>query len=52
MANAIELRFRAKDCRKLAETAKELFVKTALTELAHDLDHRAGQVERRQRGHG
>jgi hypothetical protein len=44
-----ELRFRAKDCRQLADSANELFVKTALGELAQDLDDAAGQLERRGR---
>jgi hypothetical protein len=44
-----KLRFRAKDCRQLADSANELFVKTALRELAQDLDDAAGQLERRGR---
>ena len=49
MPTARELRFRAKDCRQLADSANELFVRTALRELAQDLDDAAGQLERRER---
>jgi hypothetical protein len=49
MPTARELRFRAKDCRQLADSANELFVRTALRELAQDLDDAAGQLERRGR---
>ena len=49
MPTARELRFRAKDCRQLADSANELFVRTALRELAQDLDDAAGQLERCER---
>ena len=49
MPTARELRFRAKDCRQLADSANEFFVRTPLHELAQDLDDAAGQLERRGR---
>jgi hypothetical protein len=49
MPTARELRFQAKECLELADTANEFFVKSALKDLARKLSRDAHQVERRER---
>ena len=49
MPTARELRFQAKECLELADTANEFFVKSALKDLARKLSREAHQVERRER---
>jgi hypothetical protein len=49
MPTARELRFQAKECLELANTANQPFVKTALIELARKLSREAHQVEHRER---
>jgi hypothetical protein len=49
MPTAMELRVEAKQCLELATTANDLYVKTALIELAQRLNRDAHQAERRTR---
>ena len=48
MATAKEYRQHAAECLELAK-AKEVFVKSALTELAEEFNKRADQMERAER---
>jgi len=42
----IDYRRRARECLELANTATDVYVKVALTELAQEFDQAAAQVER------
>jgi hypothetical protein len=49
MPTAMEYRTQAKECLELARQAEELYVKTALIELAREFNRSARQIERRTR---
>jgi hypothetical protein len=48
MPTAKEFREQAKECKALASTTNEFYVRTALTELARKLSRDARQAERRE----
>ena len=48
MPTAKEYRAQAKECMALANTTKEFYARTALTELARKLNRDARQAERRE----
>ena len=52
MPTAKEYRWEAKACLELARQADELYVKTALIELARDYNRSARKAERRERDQG
>jgi hypothetical protein len=49
MPTPMELRSQAQDCLELANRTEEHYAKSALQELARDLNRRARQTERRER---
>jgi hypothetical protein len=49
MPMPMELRSQAKACLELAKRTEEHYAKSALQELARDLNRRARQTERRER---
>ena len=49
MPTPMELRSQAKSCLELATRTAERYAKSALEELARDLNRRARQIERRER---
>jgi hypothetical protein len=49
MPTPMELRSQAKACLELANRTEEQYAKSALKELARDLNRRAHQIERRER---
>jgi hypothetical protein len=50
MPTSKEYRQQAEDCMNLASEAEELYVKTALTEMAADLEGLAEKLEQRTSG--